>query len=167
MGLNEFEKKDILQSAVIVLYEQVSDSLILTQRSEHLRAHPGEICFPGGRWEVGDKNFYATAQREVYEELGITANRITLIKELAIEKTISGVEIYPWFATITSVHPYSLNTEEVVRLIAVPMSLVQDAQNYRDFSIEYENHLLKSCEFIFNENRIWGATARIMRQLVQ
>lgn len=55
MDLNEIKGKKLAHSGVVVLYEQLSDSLILTQRSDKLRAHPGEICFPGGIWEEGMK----------------------------------------------------------------------------------------------------------------
>ena len=161
MDLNEY-----LHAAVIVLYENSSDSLILTQRSEHLRAHPGEICFPGGLWEEEDRDFYSTALRELYEELGITADRVALIKELNIEKTLLGRIIHPWLVSIESIHPYSLNSSEVSRLVAVPMSLVQTAENYKEVVIERVGHRVKSCEFVFKEEWIWGATARIMRQLV-
>lgn len=164
--MNLKEKKRT-HSAVIVLYEQLSDSLILTQRSEHLRAHPGEICFAGGSWEEGDENYYATALRELYEELGIAPERITLMKELDTQKTFLGKIIHPWLASIESVHPYQLNSQEVVRLISIPMALVQDARNYKNFMIEREGRCYITCEFTANKDWVWGATARIMRQLVK
>lgn len=167
MDLNEIKGKKFAHSAVVVLYEQLSDSLILTQRSDKLRAHPGEICFPGGAWEEGDENYYATALRELHEELGITPNRITLIKELTTQKTLLGKIIHPWFASIETIHPYQLNAQEVTRLISIPMVLVQDAQNYKDFIIERNGRRYMTCEFTANKDWVWGATARIMKQLVK
>ncbi|CAM2757774.1 MutT/nudix family transporter protein [Legionella steigerwaltii] len=166
MDLNEYKGKKIVHSAVVVLYEQESESLILTKRSDRLRAHPGEICFPGGSWEEGDENYYATAVRELHEELGITPDRITPIRELNIQKTLLGSIIHPWLASIESVHPYQLNYQEVVRLISIPMALVQDAKNYKDFVIERDGRRYISCEFTANKDWVWGATARIMKQLV-
>ncbi|KTD11157.1 MutT/nudix family transporter protein [Legionella gratiana] len=167
MASNELIKNSFTNSAVIVLYEQESDSLILTQRSEQLRTHPGEICFPGGLWEEGDENYYATALRELNEELGISADRITLIKKLKTQRTLLGSIIHPWLAGIKSVHPYHLNTHEVVRLISIPMSLVKDSRNYRTFMIERNGRQYKSCEFTGNKDWVWGATARIMKQLIK
>lgn len=167
MDSNELIKNSASNSAVIVLHEQESDSLILTQRSEQLRTHPGEICFPGGRWEKGDENYYVTALRELNEELGISSDRITLIKELRTETTLLGSVIHPWLADIKSVHPYHLNTEEVVRLISIPMALVQDSKNYRAFMIERNGRQYKSFEFTANKDWVWGATARIMKQLIK
>lgn len=162
MDLNEFKE----HSAVMVLYERSSDSLILTKRSESLRSHPGEVCFPGGGWEPGDLDLYATALRELYEELGITADRVTLIKELKIQTTLLGNIIHPWFASIESVIPYHLNVNEVVRLVLIPMPLVQSVKNYKEIVVEQGNFCFKSCEFIFNDDWVWGATAKIMKQLI-
>lgn len=122
-------KKNAKHSGVIVLYEQSSDSLILTQRSDQLRTHPGEICFPGGRWDEMDENFLATAFRELHEELDVAAERVTLIKELNSVKTLLGVTIHPWLASIESIHPYQLNKQEAIRLIFIPMVLVHDTKN--------------------------------------
>ncbi|KTD54445.1 MutT/nudix family transporter protein [Legionella sainthelensi] len=167
MASNELIANGFTNSAVIVLYEQESDSLILTKRSDQLRTHPGEICFPGGVWEESDENYYATALRELNEELGINPHRVTLIKELKIQKTLLGSIIHPWFAGISSIHPYHLNVQEVVSVISIPMSLVQNPKNYRTFMIERNGLRYKTCEFTANEDWVWGATARIMQQLVK
>lgn len=165
MDLDEFSTGIQAHSAVLVLHDLSADSLILTKRSEQLRHHPGEICFPGGVWEIGDDNLYSTALREVYEELGIPANRITLIKELQVERTLLGTVIHPWLASIQSIKPNQLNIHEVDRLISIPMSLVENPQNYKELVVEKYGLHIKSCKFIANEELVWGATARIMKQL--
>ncbi|MGC1182867.1 NUDIX hydrolase [Legionella sp.] len=166
MDLNKLKEKSLIDSAVIVLYERSSDSLILTKRSEHLQAHPGEICFPGGTWEEGDYDLFATALRELHEELGITSDRVSLIKELKTQKTLLGTIIHPWLASIESIDPYYLNHEEVTDLICIPMSLVQLPQNYKDIIVRRGRFRFKSCEFVFKDNWVWGATAKIMKQLL-
>ncbi len=159
-------KADSRHAAVMVLHELSSDSLILTKRTESMRSHPGEVCFPGGAWEQGDETLYATALRELHEELGITADRVSLIQEMKTQTTLLGSIIHPWLATIESVYPYILNPYEVERLIKVPMSSVKIAQNYKQVIVDRDGYHFKSCEFIFNEDWIWGATAKIMQQLV-
>lgn len=156
-----------INAAVIVLYERVSDSIILTQRSEHLLRHPGEICFPGGTWDKEDENFYATALRELYEELGIPQKKVCLIKGLKTEVTLLGIKIHPWFAQVETIRPYQLNQQEVVRLISIPLSLVQDITNYKRFNFVWGSSHRETYEFIYNQDRVWGATARIMKQLVK
>lgn len=165
MVLNKNSEQESVHSAVIVLHDLSTDSLILTKRGDQLRNHPGEICFPGGVKEAQDENFYLTALRELEEELGILANRITLFKELSIEQTMLGAIIHPWFGSIESISPYYLNLEEVTAIIPIPMSLVVNPQNYQELIVEKAGKKFKSCEFIPNEELVWGATARIMKQL--
>jgi len=165
MDLNDSKESFFAHSAVIALYERATDSLILTKRSEELRAHPGEVCFPGGAWEEEDKNLFETALRELYEELGITGDRVTLIRELDVETTLLGSIIHPWFASIESIIPYHINDKEVKRIISIPMPLVLDAQNYKVITVERNGFRFKSYELIYAGDSIWGATARIMKQL--
>ena len=166
MDLKQLKEKFPGLSAVMVLHERASDSLILTKRSDHLRAHPGEVSFPGGGWEEGDDTLYATALRELHEELGISAERVILIQELKPQATLLGSVIYPWYASIESIDPYVINPDEVERLIKIPMTLVQSAENYRDVVVDRGGHKFKSCEFVCDKDWVWGATAKIMKQLV-
>jgi 8-oxo-dGTP pyrophosphatase MutT (NUDIX family) len=153
------------ESAVIVLHEQATDSLILTERAAHLRDHPSEICFPGGRWELGDDDLSDTALRELYEELGITKDRIQLIKKLDIEQTINGSIIHPWFATISMLKPYVRNSDEVARVLMLPMQMVNKLTHYNDIVVNRSGMQITTCQFTASQYFIWGATARIMKQL--
>jgi 8-oxo-dGTP pyrophosphatase MutT (NUDIX family) len=153
------------KSAVIVLHEQSTDSLILTQRSAHLRDHPGEICFPGGCWEWEDKDLWATALRELNEELGISSDRIHCVEELTPEVTLRGTIIHPWLATITSIDPYSMNEFEVSAVISLPMQQVINPENYRQIVVPRFGKMIKCWQFTPAEQNVWGATARIMKQL--
>jgi 8-oxo-dGTP pyrophosphatase MutT (NUDIX family) len=166
MDLNKTSNDQSIHSAVMVLHELNSDSLILTKRSEQLRNHPGEISFPGGLWEKNDLSYYDTALRELHEELGVSGDRVTLIKELTPEPTLGGIIIHPWFGTIQSITPYTLNIPEVDSIVIVPIDLVYDRNNYREITIERSGFHFTTCEFIPKYQYIWGATARIMRQLI-
>lgn len=153
------------ESAVIVMHEQATDSLILTRRTAHLRDHPGEVCFPGGRWERGDSDLWATALRELHEELGIGADRVRLIKKLEPEQTLHGSIIHPWFATILTLEPYIPNTYEVAEVLMLPMQAVNTISNYEDMVINRAGELVTTCQFTASHYFVWGATARIMKQL--
>jgi len=153
------------KSAVIILWEQSTDSIILTQRSDSLRDHPGEICFPGGRWDPGDADLWSTALRELYEELGIVAGRVQLVKELLPEKTLAGSIIYPWLATVPNMQPYTLNDDEVAAVFTLPMHEVIQASNYHDVLVTIHGRSINACQFMASEHFVWGATARIMKQL--
>ncbi|RUR12808.1 CoA pyrophosphatase [Legionella sp. km772] len=164
MDLNKIKKWT--HAGVIVLHEHSTDCLILTKRSEHLRRHPGEVCFPGGVWEEGDENFYATALRELREELGIDSSRVSLIKELTREQTLLGSVIHPWLAAIDSIVPFHINDSEVASLISLPLAVVKNPKNYQEILVERSGFKFKSWQFIGHSEFIWGATARIMRQLI-
>ncbi|KGP62752.1 DNA mismatch repair protein MutT [Legionella norrlandica] len=165
MESNNITRITSAHSSVIVLHDLSEDSLILTKRSEKLRNHPGEVCFPGGFHEAKDQNLYSTALRELNEELGITADRIRLIKKLKVERTLGGLIIHPWLASIETVVPYTMNFQEVSALISVPMLLVKNLQNYKKMVIEKKGLCFVTCQFIASKELIWGATARIMKQL--
>jgi 8-oxo-dGTP pyrophosphatase MutT (NUDIX family) len=163
MDLNKITQ--VTHAGVIVLYESSSQCVILTKRSSHLRKHPGEICFPGGSWEEDDENFYGTALRELHEELGIPSERVTLIRELSVERTLLGSIIHPWFAYIDYLEPCKINDCEVASIIRVPLSLVQNSIHFQEINMERHGIKFKSCQFLGHEEFIWGATARIMKQL--
>jgi 8-oxo-dGTP pyrophosphatase MutT (NUDIX family) len=154
-------------AAVIALYESSSQCMILTKRSNHLRKHPGEVCFPGGQWDEVDEHFYATALRELHEELGVSAERVTLIKELSLEQTVLGSIIHPWYALIESLEPFKINDNEVASIIRIPLSLVQQRKNYLEVRVKRQSIHYKNCLFLGHEEFIWGATARIMKQLIE
>lgn len=165
MDLSKDKNNASIHSAVIILHDLSADSIVLTKRSEHLRNHPGEISFPGGLREEGDKNLYETGVRELKEELGINRDRLTLVSELKEEVTLFGITIHPWLTQIETIQPYKLNKKEVTSLLLVPISLVVKPENYQEIMIERNGMHHKTCRFIPENGIIWGATARIMMQL--
>ncbi|QRN03708.1 NUDIX domain-containing protein [Legionella sp. MW5194] len=155
-----------LDSAVMVLIEESSQSLILTQRSQQLKNHPGEICFPGGRWQAGDSDLYHTALRELWEELGIDAGRVYSERPLTMERTLTGFIIHPWLARIKTLTPCRLDNQEVAEVFRTPLSQVCKKANYQFIPVEREGLVFESCRYLGEPDRfVWGATARIMMQL--
>lgn len=166
MDLNKLNATHVTHSAVVVMHELSTDSLILTKRSEHLRHHPGEVCFPGGRHEPQDSSLYHTALRELDEELHISSQRVTLVRQLAIERTLLGAIIHPWFVTIESINPFVMNKAEVAEVIHIPLVEARRKSNYKLMTVERAGFNFKSWEFIAHAAGVWGVTARIMRQLI-
>lgn len=78
---------------------------------------------------------------------------------------MSGTIIHPWLASIDSIRPYYQDPNEVAALIFIPMHLVINPINYREVMVERNGFRFKSCAFIPNDELVWGATARIMKQL--
>lgn len=154
------------EAAVMVLHDLSNDTLILTQRSKSLRSHPGEICFPGGSWQEGDENLYETALRELEEELGILSSRVQVQKTMAVERTVTGYIIHPWLASIESLSPYQADIREVSEVFSLPMSEVIKESNYQEIIVRRFGLNIKSYQYKASTHLVWGATARIMMQLV-
>lgn len=154
-------------SAVIVLLEEATHSLILTQRSPDMRHHPGEICFPGGLWQSDDKTLWETALRELREELGIESSRVKLLKQLDPEQTLAGMVIHPWFASISSLIPYHANIREVSAVITIPLQEITQSSHYKEIIIHRDDQLIPTVQFTACHYFIWGATVRIMKQLIK
>lgn len=158
------DKQASLEASVIVLHERATDSLILTKRTDQLRAHPGDVCFPGGRRDASDTSLYDTALRELYEELGIHSSRVQLEKKLTMESTLTGYQIQPWYARIDSLVPFTINSTEVAQVLRIAMSDVCNKASYRQILVQKPGIAVKSWQFIHSTDFIWGATVRIMMQ---
>ncbi len=130
-----------------------------------LRDHPGEICFPGGRWEASDDDLWSTALRELQEELGVKPERVQLVRALLPQHTLRSSKIYPWLARIQTLQPYSINESEVTSVITIPMKEVLNPANYKEVIVPRYGFSVKSRQFTASEHFIWGATVEIMKQL--
>jgi len=162
-ALSHREKRGIVEadakaSAVLVpiLYRRGEYCVLFTERSDEVVFHKGQVCFPGGTREESDSTLLQTALRESEEEIGLGAGDVEILGELDDIPTItSNYVISPFVAFIP--HPHSLRTNgrEVKGTFCVPISFLMDEGNFKQdsYSYEYGGHI------------IWGATARILRQL--
>jgi len=146
-------------SAVLVplFYDQGQYHVLFTERSDEVVFHKGQVCFPGGTQEPSDSSLLQTALRESEEEIGLEAKDIEILGELDdIITFVTNYAISPFVAFIR--HPHSLRTNgrEVKGAFSVPLSFLMDEANFNEdsYAYEYEGHV------------IWGATARILRQLI-
>lgn len=131
--------------------------VLLTERSDEVVFHKGQVCFPGGTREPSDRTLLQTALRESEEEVGLQAEDVEILGELDDVPTFtSNYVISPFVALIS--HPRSLTTNgrEVRGTFCVPLSFLMDEANFKQDSLSYE----------YNGHVIWGATARILEQLI-
>lgn len=156
----------IKQAGVLVIIENQSRSLILTKRSKEMPIHPGEVSFPGGRWQSGDIDIQSTALRETHEEIGIQPERIRIIKPMNKVFTLTGYEITPYLAEVDNILGYQLQEGEVDKLIKLPMDAVKQKHSYQTMTRQFGSATVKTLRFTHSEYLIWGATAKIMLQLV-
>lgn len=140
-------------------------SVLLTQRTTHLRDHAGQISFPGGRVERWDASIAATALREAQEEIGLDPAEVEVLGELATYDTATGFRIHPvvgWLTPPLALRPDPYEVDEVFEL---PLSFVVEPGNRRRQSLR-RGPLTRTYYVLPWQNRfIWGATAGILVNL--
>jgi len=139
--------------------------VLLTKRSPHLRHHPGQISFPGGRIETADANPFQAALREAHEEIGLQADNVRLLGYLDPLVTITGYRVFPAVAMLDPGYRAEPDGVEVAELFEAPLSLFLDAGNEHPFEIEFRGAMRMLKEFRWQDYRIWGATASMLINL--
>jgi 8-oxo-dGTP pyrophosphatase MutT (NUDIX family) len=141
--------------------------LLLTQRTDHLRDHAGQICFPGGRIEPDDESAAAAALREAEEEIGLDRAQVGILGELPLYRTVTGFRIQPVVGWISP--PFELRPDpfEVAEAFEVPLHYVLDPDNHRRQS--YRRGPLTRGYYVlpYQGRFIWGATAGIIVNLAR
>lgn len=140
--------------------------VLLTKRASHLKHHPSQISFPGGKVELTDKNLIDTALREAQEEIGLDPETVTVIGQLPSYEVISGYQVTPIVAIIDSVQTYQKDDNEVDEIFHVPLQhFLQDANHHTIAS--YRNGRHHNVHFYpYRHYNIWGATAAMMKDLI-
>jgi 8-oxo-dGTP pyrophosphatase MutT (NUDIX family) len=140
--------------------------VLLTKRASHLKHHPSQISFPGGKAELTDTNLVHTALREAQEEIGLDPDTVTVIGQLPSYEIISGYQITPIVAIIDSVKAYQKDDNEVDEIFHVPLQHFLQDKNHQSID-SYRNGRLHNVHFYpYRNYNIWGATAAMMKDLV-
>jgi 8-oxo-dGTP pyrophosphatase MutT (NUDIX family) len=161
---------DQIPAAVLVPLFVTADAnephIVLTRRRADLRRHAGEISFPGGRRDAADATLADTALREAEEEVGLPRAQVTLLGELPPTSTFAtNYVIHPYVGVIPAGLLWQLSPREVDAVLELPVAALRSARTRtrlqrRGISFETDAYLL-------DENLIWGATARILEQLLE
>ena len=155
-----------LAAVFVLLYKYNNElSLLLQIRSENLQHHPGEIGFPGGSKENIDASLFQTACREVDEEIGVSKSNIEFIGELDAVLTSTKFLIYPFVGLIKTKSKFVLSSE-VKKMLFVPINELNNQINWRYDYIFNENSLKNYKSFYYDGNIIFGATAKIINNLL-
>ena len=155
-------------SAVLVgLYESTNGvEAILTRRSQELTNHRGEISFPGGRLENGETAVDA-ALRETHEEIGIAPSEARIIGELnSMSTVVSNSHIVPIVASYASTPKFSAVNSEVDRVFSVPLLELARQDTYSQEHWVFSDREFQINFFYLDDETIWGATARILFQVM-
>ena len=155
-------------SAVLVALVDHADgpSVILTRRTDHLRNHPGQISFPGGRVEESE-SVHEAAVREAQEEIGLDPATVHIIGELdPLTTFVSNSLIIPVVARIDGIPTFTLQEEEVARVFMNPLHDLAREDTYRNEWWSRPQGDINIHFFELDDETVWGATGRILRQLI-
>jgi 8-oxo-dGTP pyrophosphatase MutT (NUDIX family) len=164
-------ERELSHAAVLVPLVQRDEGLhvLLTQRTDHLHDHAGQISFPGGRMDVGDADAVATALRETEEEIGLDRRHIEVIGSLPTYTTITCYIVTPVVAIVRPPFDLKLDTFEVAEAFEVPLQFLMSPQNHRRHHFEFEGSARQFLSMPWTDARreyfIWGATAAMLRNL--
>jgi 8-oxo-dGTP pyrophosphatase MutT (NUDIX family) len=158
----------MLAAVLIPLIPRDDDiHVLLTQRSAHLKDHPSQISFPGGRVEGGDQDRVATALREAEEEIGLAREHVTILGCLPDYDMPSGFRISPVIGWIEPPFALRLDPIEVESAFEVPLSYLIDPANHHYRRYEFNGRSRDYLAMPYEGRYIWGATAGILQRLSQ
>lgn len=157
-----------LRPAAVLIGVMASESggrLILTKRASHLKHHPGQIAFPGGKVNSADADAVAAALREAQEEIGLDPALVTVLGSLPPHETVTGFKITPVLGWVGAGFVPVAEAGEVQEVFTVPLRHVFDPQRFRVEQREWLGQTRRYYAVPYGPYYIWGATARILRGL--
>jgi 8-oxo-dGTP pyrophosphatase MutT (NUDIX family) len=147
-------------------------TVLLTQRTDHLTDHPGQVSFPGGRREPEDVDAVATALREAEEEIGLNPEDVEVIGQMPTYTTGTGFVVTPVVAFVRAGTPLTLDPHEVADVFEVPLSFLMNPANHRWHALELGGSTREFLSMPWlgvdahdnpREYYVWGATAAMLR----
>jgi 8-oxo-dGTP pyrophosphatase MutT (NUDIX family) len=148
----------------IVLHEPEL-TVLLTQRNEQLASHAGQVAFPGGKIDAGDKDALAAALRETKEETGLDESYIEPLGFLDAYLTRTSFEIVPVVALVRPGFVLAPHEQEVAAIFEVPLRFLMSGENHVRHSRQWQGKERYFYAMPYGERYIWGATAGMIMNL--
>jgi 8-oxo-dGTP pyrophosphatase MutT (NUDIX family) len=161
-------------SVLVALVERDELTVLLTQRTDHLTDHPGQVSFAGGRVEPTDADAAATALREAQEEIGLDAAFVDVLGAMPTYTTGTGFVVTPIVALVRPGFTVNADPFEVADVFEVPLAFLMNPANHRRHAIDVNGvrreFLSMPWDGIDDQGQprryfIWGATAAMLRNL--
>ena len=140
-------------------------TILLTQRTAHLRDHAGQVSFPGGRCEADDAGPVATALREAEEEVGLSPAQVEVLGHLPEYRTSTGFRVMPVVGLVTPPLNLRLDDFEVADVFEPPLAFLMDPANHQRQCVEWQGAAREFWAMPWQGYYIWGATAGMLVSL--
>lgn len=156
----------LVPAAVLIAVTDRDDpGVLLTLRNSQLRKHAGQVAFPGGRIDPGDDGAISAALREAEEEIGLQAGQVEVIGLSDSYRTGTGYLITPVIAVVQPDLTLKPQADEVEAIFEPPLAHLLNVSNYVEREAEWNGRQRRFREMMWNEYRIWGATASMLANL--
>ncbi|WP_420568946.1 CoA pyrophosphatase [Thalassovita sp.] len=152
---------------VAMIMHKDEPHVILTKRASHLKHHPGQIAFPGGKQDEGDADVIAAALREADEEVGLNPHQVEVLGTLPAHETVTGFAVTPVLARVTGTFEAIPEPGEVDEVFLVPLSHVTTVARFSVQGRRWRGARRHYFTVPWGPYYIWGATARILRGLAE
>ncbi len=165
-SLRTSQKKRRAAAVLIALTEGPQGlEVILTRRAAHLRNHPGQVAFPGGKVEDSDAGLWQAALREADEEIGLASAR--KLGALQSHESISGFEISPQVGLVEGPFTPRPDPSEVEEVFTVPLGFLMNRTHMQLHQRPWQGHMRGYLAIPYGPHYIWGASARMIRNLAE
>lgn len=141
--------------------------MVLTKRSSHLKHHPGQIAFPGGKVDASDASPVDAALREAREEIGLDPSQVRVIGTLPVHETVTGFAMTPFVGVIRGAFAPVPEAGEVEEVFTVPLDHVLSPSRFAIEGRVWMGARRRYYAVPYGPYYIWGATARILRGLAE
>jgi len=158
------EEAGVTRAAVLVPIIEHPDGLtvLFTRRTAQLKAHSGQVSFPGGRAEPTDPTIEFTALREAEEEIGLPPRRVEVLARLPEYFTRTGFRVTPVVGLIQPPLELVPDAREVDEVFEVPLDFILDAANHQRATRELDGRTVGYYVIEHHGRTIWGATAGML-----
>lgn len=152
-------------AVLVAVTDRAEPGVLLTRRNANLRRHAGQIAFPGGRIDPDDTDAIDAALREAEEEIALPRRLVEVVGTVECYRTVTGYAVTPVIGVVPPDLSLTPAEAEVEELFEVPLAFLLDDANHFKKTALYQGHERQYYEIMWNDYRIWGATAAMLVNL--